>query len=121
MICCVCLKKKEHSRNILKKISPIVYLLFILSITVFNRSSRVRELRISLDAWFAGDAAFHESNVITSLLNMVLYIPYGFLYKWGNYREPNIMSIGIALADAWERLLRYCVAKREKQKNKRLM
>lgn len=89
--------KKERLRSVLRKMSPWVYLLFILGLTVFNRSAGMREIRILPDALITANG-FHESNVLTDLVNLVFYVPYGFLlYKWGKYKRQYITVSAIVL------------------------
>ena len=89
--------KKQKMRNVLITLSPWVYLIIILGITIFNREpTGVRELRLVPDAWFAGKENYHESNVITAVLDMILYIPYGFLlYKRVVKRKKYIGTVMI--------------------------
>lgn len=77
------IRKNNKLLNFLKSISPWVYLIVILGITVLNRTPGDRELRLVFDSWFTQNG-FHESNVLGFMFNLVLYIPFGYLLcKYG--------------------------------------
>lgn len=87
-------KKNKKVINVLKKISPWVYLLVILGITVLNRTPGDREIRLYHDAWFTQNG-FHESNVLGFMFNLVLYIPYGWLLV--KHLKNNLSGMGIII------------------------
>ena len=51
----------------------------ILQLSVLNRKSGTREIRITPEPWFIGSTAFHESNVLLAVIDFCYYVPYGFL------------------------------------------
>lgn len=86
------IRKEKNALNILKRISPWVYLLVILGITVLNRTPGDREIRLYHDAWFTQNG-FHESNVLGFMFNLVLYIPYGFLLAKCLKKNPVTIAV----------------------------
>lgn len=104
---------KEKLRNILRKISPWIYLFFILGLTVLNRDVGTREIRVLPDAWFAGEENYHESNIIVALFNIVFYIPYGFiLYRWSKFKRLYITTVVIVFGTSLlTEVLQYVLAR----------
>jgi hypothetical protein len=104
--------KKEKLRNVLVMMSPWIYLLVILTLTIFNREVGERTFRV-FDPWTGGEDGYHETRIIEAMLNLFFYIPYGFLlYKWGKYKRRYLTTIGIALVtSALTELLQLALAR----------
>ncbi len=89
------INKHEKLLNVLRKMSPWMYLFIILGITFFNRMPGEREIRLYHDVWFT-PTGFHESNVLGFAFNTCLYIPLGYLlYKFLNFPKKWLVTIGI--------------------------
>ena len=84
------IKKHEKSLNVLRKMSPWMYLFIILGITILNRTPGDREIRLYHDLWIT-ENGFHESNVLGFLFNLVLCIPYGWLLT--RHLKTRVVSV----------------------------
>lgn len=104
--------KKEKLKSVLRKMSPWIYLLVILTLTVFNRQSGERTFRL-FESWIAGEENYHESTIIDNVFNLLFYIPYGFLlYKWGKYEKKYLKVVGIVLiTSVLTEMLQFALAK----------
>lgn len=89
------IKNNVNLINLLKKVSPWVYLVVILGITILNRTSGDREIRFYHDVWFT-PTGFHESNVLGFLFNLMIYIPFGYLlYMFLSSSKKWLLTIGV--------------------------
>lgn len=110
--CMAYFKKNEKALNLLRKLSPWVYLLVILALTVFNRDASFRQIRWTFDPWITHNG-FHESNVLGSLFNICLFVPFGWLlyrHTFINKRVLKTFFTGFGAAMATE-LLQYIFAR----------
>ncbi len=102
------IKKADKLCNKLKSISPWVYLLVVLWITVLNRSSGEREIRLAFDNWFT-PTGFHETNVLGFLFNLVMYIPFGYLLI--KYTKATVAITSVILSSFVIEALQYILAR----------
>ena len=58
-----------------------LYAAALLLLFVFSREGGTRGLRIFSGEWYLTDGGFHEANILVTLLNFTLFIPYGFLLR----------------------------------------
>ncbi|MGM9552425.1 MAG: VanZ family protein [Clostridia bacterium] len=110
--CMAYFKKNKAVLNILRKLSPWVYLLVILALTVFNRDASYREIRWNFDQWITYNG-FHESNVLGSLFNICLFVPLGWLLYRHSFTKHKVLKTfftGFSAALATE-LLQYIFAR----------
>lgn len=83
-------------RKVFKRLALCSYIFVLLLLSVLNRDSGTREVRIFFDAWIAGANAFHESNVIIALIDFFYFVPYGMLLRWQRRWHAHwLMSLGI--------------------------
>lgn len=91
------LNNKRILRQKLHRCGVWVYFFLILQLSVFNRQPGERCLRMMPDAWLAGEEAFHESNIIMSVIDFGYYIPYGiFLACRMEKSKMYFKAIGLA-------------------------
>lgn len=75
-------RKKEKLHLFLKSISWLIWLVLIIKFALLT-SVEIRGFRFWFTEWYSGADSFHESNIINSLINICVYIPYGYLiYKF---------------------------------------
>lgn len=78
-------KTEDKHALVYKKAALISYIFIILLFSVLNRDrGEERVLRLMLDPWVASNTTFHESNVLTAVINAGYFIPFGALLRWQN-------------------------------------
>lgn len=90
-------EKRERLRAMLD-LAPYIYYLIILFLAVISRDGGVRVVRWTFDSWFAGSSAFHESNVLSFLLDIIVFMPLGILLKWRMQKRKNSVVCVVGLA-----------------------
>lgn len=105
--------RKVRLKKILNKASFWLYFFLILQLSVLNRKSGTREIRIAPEPWFIGSTAFHESNIILAVINFCYYVPFGFLtIRVLSRKHRLIKTIGIILMTTLSmEILQYVFAK----------
>ncbi len=73
------LSHKNNIKKILLQCGVIIYLGFILQYSVFSNNSDLRGIRLTITPWFVKQSGFHESVILVSFINMLLYLPYGYM------------------------------------------
>ncbi len=81
---------------------PLLYLLFILSLSLFNRSSGpAGNFHFAFDYVLAGGGAYHESRVLLALLDGLYYIPFGMLLRWHRGRWTLYQAAVLVLSSGF--------------------
>lgn len=102
------IRKNYKLSNTLKKLSPWIYLIVILWITVLNRTPGDREIRVAFDNWFT-PTGFHETNVLGFMFNLAMYVPFGYLLC--KYKKTTVAFICVILSSFIIEALQYILAR----------
>jgi glycopeptide antibiotics resistance protein len=91
--------KNQKIKHILADCSPIVYALFILLFSVFNREPSGEHSFRVFDPWISGETSFHESTVIMFFIDLFYFVPLGVLVQWRmRGRLTALKTMGVVLA-----------------------
>ena len=107
-------RKAEENCKIYKRKALISYVVLILALTVLNRESgSCRELRLIYDPWFFGEGLYHESTIIITIFDCILFVPFGMLYRWLAGRTSRYISFVtvIVLAGFMVEFFQYILAR----------
>lgn len=92
--------RKSVLSDRLRRLSPLIYLVLILSLTIFNREfgGAPGEFHLLPDFVFEAEHKFHETRILLAIVDFLYYIPYGALIKWSNPRFKTYQAILIVVA-----------------------
>lgn len=101
-----------RKKKVFKRAGLVCYMVVLLLIFIFNREQGTRDLRLGLESWTL-EGGFHESVVILTILDFVLFFIYGMLIRWQHKWHAHWLSSFciIVLSGIFIEVLQYIMAR----------
>jgi len=92
----ICIKKNADLYDRVKRTTPFVYMGWLVSFYVLDRTKAGHSVKLTLDSWLHMEDKLHESRIITSVLNVVIFLVFAVIvqYYWNN-RIRNVLIVVI--------------------------
>lgn len=106
------LASERRRKKVLKCTGLVCYMVVLLLVFIFNREQGTRDLRLGLESWTL-EGGFHESVVILTILDFVLFFIYGMLIRWQHKWHAHWLSSFciIVLSGIFIEALQYIMAR----------
>lgn len=89
--------EKQEFADKLKLGYPMLYMGLIVTVYLLGRKSTEREFRFEFDNWLNGVTQFHETMILTFIIDMVVFLGYGFvLQKYWRSKKRNVLLVMIS-------------------------
>lgn len=89
--------EKQELADKLKSGYPVLYFGVIVAIYLLGRESSGQSFRFEFDNWLNGATQFHETMILTFIINMLVFLGYGFvLQKYWRSKKRNVLLVMIS-------------------------
>lgn len=87
-----------RKKDILKRTALVMYVLILIILFILCRERKEQKIRFFGVKWYLTEKGFHEGNVLISMINFIIFIPYGMLLKWQVRRSHWIQMFEIVIS-----------------------
>lgn len=99
LVCVYFLRRleKQELADRLKLGYPVLCFGVIVAIYLLDREPSGQSFRFEFDNWLNGATQFHETMILTFIINMVVFLVYGFvLQKYWRSKKRNVLLVVIS-------------------------